>query len=322
MQVFITGGGGFIGSLITEKLISEGYKVVGVARSEASVARLQKLGASVIEGSTRDHDKIKQAILESDGVMHLAFDLIDFESAMKDNRSFVEFVGELYEGTNKFLITTAGLGGLIGTILTVASEFNYAPPAIKEVERISSVDDEKYYTADHINKVWGPALKLFESRLEDELLTRKLASKGVRGMGIRLAPTVHDKGDQAFIAIISQTSQKLGFVPIYGDGLTAWCAVSREDAADLYILAMKKGRAGDVYHAVGEQGVSHRDIGRALADKYELPVKYIRPGTDYLPGFIGFLWLSNVIVSAYYTKDTLGWSPKGPTLLENIRLHY
>ena len=45
MRVFVTGAAGFIGTETTKELIAGGHQVVGLARSEANVATLEKLGA-------------------------------------------------------------------------------------------------------------------------------------------------------------------------------------------------------------------------------------------------------------------------------------
>jgi len=55
MKIFITGATGYIGSVITEKLLQKGYEVVGLARSETSAQKLRDQGAEVIMGDLDDH---------------------------------------------------------------------------------------------------------------------------------------------------------------------------------------------------------------------------------------------------------------------------
>ena len=73
MQVFITGGTGLIGSAVMPELISGGHSVVALARSDASAATAESLGATVVRGDLTDLDAIRTASSDADGVIHLAF---------------------------------------------------------------------------------------------------------------------------------------------------------------------------------------------------------------------------------------------------------
>jgi dTDP-4-dehydrorhamnose reductase len=48
-------------------------------------------------------------------------------------------------------------------------------------------------------------------------------------------------------------------------------------AARLYMLALEKHEAGARYHAVGEEGVSLRDIAEAIGKGLKVPVASISP---------------------------------------------
>src|ERR1700723_2966224 len=103
MRVFVTGAAGFIGTAVTQELITNGHQVVGLARSDANAQALEKLGAKVHRGSLEDLDSLRKGAKETDGTIHLAF-IHDFskfaENGQIDKRA-IEAMGEVLEGANK-----------------------------------------------------------------------------------------------------------------------------------------------------------------------------------------------------------------------------
>ena len=72
MRVFVTGGTGHTGSYIIPELIAAGHEVTGLARSDTAAAALSALGAKVRRGDLEDLDGLKEAVADSDGVIHVA----------------------------------------------------------------------------------------------------------------------------------------------------------------------------------------------------------------------------------------------------------
>ena len=54
MRVFVTGATGFIGSAIVASLLAEGHDLTGLARSDGSADRLEKLGVVALRGDLSD----------------------------------------------------------------------------------------------------------------------------------------------------------------------------------------------------------------------------------------------------------------------------
>jgi nucleoside-diphosphate-sugar epimerase len=87
---------------------------------------------------------------------------------------------------------------------------------------------------------------------------------------------------------------------------------------------IERAPAGSVLHAVGEEGVPMRAIAGAVAEGLEIPAGSITPeqATEHFGFLAGFVAMDTPVSSAI-TRDLLGWTPSGPTLLEDIQAgHY
>ena len=72
MKVLVTGGTGFAGSHLVDRLISEGFEVRVIARSSKKAEKLKERGIEIILGDITDKDVIKEAVDGVKKVYHLA----------------------------------------------------------------------------------------------------------------------------------------------------------------------------------------------------------------------------------------------------------
>jgi nucleoside-diphosphate-sugar epimerase len=70
--VFVTGGSGFIGQRLIERLVNEGNVVFALARSEQSEELLSELGAQPVPGRLGDADSLKAGASECELAFHAA----------------------------------------------------------------------------------------------------------------------------------------------------------------------------------------------------------------------------------------------------------
>lgn len=162
-------------------------------------------------------------------------------------------------------------------------------------------------------------------RAPAEDLTISLATHGVRATIIRLPPSVHGPGDKAFITSLVGIARKAGVSVFVGDGAARWPAVFRTDVARLYRLALEKGTAGARYNAVGDQGISTKEISEAIGKGLGVPVVSKGPeeAAEVLGPFFAHALQMDGPTSSEKTKAELGWKLEGPGLLADIAAgHY
>lgn len=73
-RALVTGGGGFIGRRVVDRLIRAGSEVRAIARSDASAERLRKAGCEVTIGDATDVRVLASTLAGCDAVYHLAGD--------------------------------------------------------------------------------------------------------------------------------------------------------------------------------------------------------------------------------------------------------
>lgn len=289
MRIFLTGATGFIGSALVPELIQAGHQVTGMTRSEAGAQALKEAGAEPHHGTLEDVESLKRGAAKADAVIHLAFDH-DFsrfvENCEKDKRA-IAALGSVLTGSDRPLLITSGTGVGIGEHGELAREdvFNTTHP---------------------------------NPRIGSEIAGNTLLDAGVNVSVMRL-PQVHDTRKQGLISVLVAIAREKGAVAYVGEGRNRWPAGHLSDVVRLYRLAIEKAERGARYHAVGEEGVSSRDIAESLGRGLKLPVVSIAPEQaqahfGWMAMFVGM----DMPASSALTQARLGWRPTGPSLISDL----
>jgi nucleoside-diphosphate-sugar epimerase len=298
MRIFVTGASGWIGSAVVPELLGAGHEVVGLARSDESAQRLESVGALVRRGDIDDPDGLAKAALDSDGVIHLAFQHEvafggNFAAAASADRQAVEAIGAALAHSDRPLVLASGMLGLAAGQVATENDGLVPDAAIRA----------------------NPA----GLRAATGLLALSLRGIGVRSSVLRLPPTVHGDGDNGFVATFVSIARQRGVSGYVGQGTNRWPGVHRSDAARLARLAVESAPAGSVLHAVGDEGVPFRDIAEAIGRHLGVPTASVAP--DDAPehfGHLGHFVALDSPATAVITRELLGWEPSGPTLLEDL----
>lgn len=289
MRVFVTGASGWVGTAVTRELVTAGHQVLGLVRSDDKAKAIKALGAEALLGSMEDVESLRTGAAKSDGIIHTAFnhDFSKFADNSAHDRRTIETLGAVLEGSSRPLLVTSGFARL--TNGRPATEDDASPPTSESFPRVS------------------------------EHTAMALAERGIHASVVRLAPSVHGRGDKGFVPNLVNLAREKGQSAYIGDGMNYWTGVHRLDAARLYRLALERGAKGERYHAADEEGVAFKDIAAAIGKGLGVPVVSTTGDatTKHFGWFAGFAAMT-MSASSAKTRKLLGWEPKQPGLLDDI----
>ncbi|MBK2003768.1 SDR family oxidoreductase [Listeria ivanovii] len=292
MHVFITGGTGFIGSLVVKELIEKGNQVTGLARSEESAQLLNDMGAEMLRGELTDLEVLKKGAIAADGVIHIGFsnDFSQYDQAVEMDLQAVRAIGSVLENTDKPFISTGGTLGISG-LGRQGTEADRPPVAMPRGESENEVID--------------------------------LANKGVRSAVVRLSPCVHDLDRHGLASILAQIAAEKGTSVYINEGNNVWPAIHRADAAHLFCLALESAPAGTRLNGVAEEGISMKEIAETIAKNLDIPVKSVtsEEAEDYL-GWFALSAVADNPMTSIITKKLLQWNPTHSPLIQDINAFY
>jgi len=303
MRVLVTGGTGHIGSYIIPELIASGHEVIGLARSDKSAATVAALGATVRRGDITDLEVLKSAAAESEGVIHVAHrqDLLPtggLNAVAGAEREIMLAYGEALAGSGKPLVVSGSIGS--------PGWDNLGRPATEEDPAVPAGDQYK---------------GTLRVRNAVELAVIGLAERGVRSSIVRIPPIAHSTIDAGFLPLLIGLAKEKGVIGYPGEGANVWPAVHGRDLATLFRLALEKSPAGRYWHGIEGRGVPFREIAEAIGSRLGVPAVSIPADVLMLPGYFGFL--ANLVTldlpaSNDLTRQTLGWDPAEPSLLQDL----
>ena len=292
MRVFVTGASGFVGSALVPELLGAGHRVVGLARSDASAARLRTAGAEVHRGSLEDLESLRAGAAGADAVVHLAFihGTSSFAEAARIDAQAVDTIGAALEGSGRSFVVATGIG-VPAARVAVVPESN-APPAAR---------------------LAGPRAAL------------RFLDKKVHTTIVCLPPVTHGPSDtHGFVPRLIAVARDKKVSAFAGDGANRWPAVHVRDAARLFHLALEKLPAGAAVHAVADEGIPIRHVAEVIGRHLGVPVVSISAADAPAHfGFMGALLARDAPSSGAVARELLGWAPTQPGLIADLETgHY
>lgn len=307
-RIFMTGATGYIGQVLTELAIAQGYTVRGLSRSEPKDANLTRLGATPVRGDLGTLDVLRDEAARADIVMHLAdallgsgFDTPYDEVLAIDAAAVDAMVAGLAE-------SSASGGEGKKTIVTTSGTMMAAPdPAGGETSEDDPVDLNSPITR---YKAW------------DHAKSAAAAAAGpgvVRVSCVRLAPFVYGRGGSG-VKMFMEGALAAGAAAYVDGGSTRTTTVHVDDAAALYLLVAEQGRDGEAYNASAETGVTMRELQGAVAGVLGVPAVDLsrEDALARMPPFLVNFLVTENRGSNRKAVSELGWRVTQPGIVEDI----
>jgi len=292
MTVLVTGASGYIGSAVVLKLRESGHEVDALARSDVAAARVEAQGARPLRGSLRDLHVLAQAARNAGGVIHIALEWSP--EACDIDRGAVETMLSALAGSGKPLLYTSGVWVMGDTGGRIAGELApLRPPAIV---------------------AWRPAI---------ERAVLDAAGNNIRSIVIRPA-MVYGRGG-GFVGNLLNVARRTGRLRVAGNGENHFSFVHVDDLAVLYVRAMDRSAAGEIYVAADGPPTKVKDLAEAVcrAAGASAPVQYVplEQARAEMGPIADALVMDQMIGSTKAARQ-LGWLAGSPSVLQVLAHGY
>lgn len=240
MRVFVTGGNGFIGSVVVHQLAAAGHQIVCLLRPTSDTSRLAGTDYERADGDVRDAESLRAGMAGAGAVIHLAslssWDLID-SPEMKD---------VVLGGTRNVLEAARDLGN--PRVVFVSSATAVGASARPEV-----LDETAPY-----NLAGERGLTYSNYKHQAEELCREAVAGGQDVVMVNPAE-VYGPNDTAFITAGNLVDFARSNPVLVCHGGTSVAFV--DDVALAIVRAMERGRAGERY-ILGGPNVTLEELAR------------------------------------------------------------
>lgn len=230
MRIFVTGGNGFIGSVVVRKLLQASYEVRCLLRPSSRTERIDGLPVERVQGDVRDADSLRNGMTGCQATIHLA----GLSSWGEIDSPALKQVVE--DGTRNVL--QAALEIPAHRVIFVSSV-----AAVNGSDKPEVFNESSEFTLD------DPALKYAHAKRNAELQCRKALAQGVPVVVVNPAE-VYGPSDTAFVTAGNLVHFVRSKPALVCSGGTSVAHV--DDVAAGIVAALAKGRSGERYILAGE----------------------------------------------------------------------
>jgi nucleoside-diphosphate-sugar epimerase len=234
---FVTGGSGFIGGALIERLVGDGSRVRALARSDAAAATVEALGAEAVRGELGDRDSLAAGAAGCATAFHLAAHLGEWGPWEDFERGNVE-------GTRNALAACEEAG--VRRFVHCGTE-----AALMAGDPLVHVDETAPLRPD--SRAPYPATKA-----KAELAVREASREGFETVAMR-PRFVWGKGDTTLLPEMVKTVEAGKFAWV-GGGRNVTDTAHVDNVVEGLLLCAEKGRAGEAYFITDGEPVVFREF--------------------------------------------------------------
>ena len=240
---FVTGGSGFIGGRLIERLVGEGRAVRALARSDAAASRVAELGAEPVRGDLGDRDALSAGAAGTEVAFHLAAQLGEWGPWEDFERGNVE-------GTRNALEACAGAG--VRRFVHCGTE-----AALMAGEPLIQVDENALLRPD--SRAPYPATKA-----KAEQAVHEANREGFETVAVR-PRFVWGKGDTTLLPEMVETVEA-GKWAWVGGGRNVTDTTHVDNVVEGLLLGAERGTPGEAYFVTDGEPVVFREFVTALLE--------------------------------------------------------
>ena len=243
-RILITGGSGFIGSKVVEKLLRKGHEIVILSREKREITSCKK-NISFRIGDITDIKSLKNSAKGADIIIHLAGKMEQWNTEPSELYN-INFIG------SKNIFSEALRSG-------VKHFVHCSTPGVCGIGKNYPVTEDEEYSA------WGA---YEDSKIKAEEFLIKTSKTSDLTLTIVRPDFVYGPGDEQKLPLFKAIINRLAFIP--GDGEALFRPTYIEDAAEGIVLASLKelnvsGRTFLIYNIAGPEVVSVKTLFNTIA---------------------------------------------------------
>lgn len=247
-KILVTGGAGFIGSHLVERLVDLGHNVIVLDDlSNGEYRNLTRVldSIDVVKGSVTNIEVVRELLKNTDAVFHLAARIDVSESIEKP---------ELYFDVNvkgTFIMTKESKN--VSTFVFASSSSVYGDPVYIPIDEFHPLMPKSPYAA---------------SKVAGESFVLSFANNGYRPVVIRLFNVYGPRQSKAYAGVITRFFERilLGLPPIiYGDGEQTRDFVYVDDVVDVLTEILNNEKAMGVYNIGSGQSTTINELSKMIA---------------------------------------------------------
>lgn len=292
MQVFVTGGAGFIGQHLVKHLLEKKNKVIIYDNlknnQKNSITHLQKLGAKFVKGDITNFDLVKKSITGSDIVIHLAAQ-IDVQDSIK-NPQYTHDVN--VTGTLNILLACVEKN--VKNFIAPSSAAVYGDQSDLPLSENSVTMPISPYGATKLSM--EHYLQAFSKCYDMNCISLRLFNVYGKGQSSSYAGVI-----TKFLKNIQQKKP----IVIFGDGSNTRDFVSIYDVIQAFDNSIKKidGKKGKFYNIASGKYVSIKELAQMMIriSGKKIPIVYKKAKKGDI---------KHSQVSVWLAKKELGYSPQ------------